>query len=86
MKECFWNIKLLGCYIQLGKDYKLVIIKKNKEGQWVNKIKINFLPLFKKNPFRCNKCGTPYANASQDPDGYGNFYCFKCDPDVEKRL
>ena len=84
MKECFWNIKLLGCYIQLGKDYKLVIIKKNKEGQWVNKIKINFLPLLKKSPYRCNKCGTPYVNASQDPDGYGNYYCSKCDPDVEK--
>ena len=84
MKECFWNIKLLGCYIQFGKDYKLVIIKKNKEGQWVNKIKINFLPLLKKSPFRCKHCGTSLTNASSDPDGYGNFYCSKCDPDVEK--
>ena len=84
MKECFWNIKLLGCYIQLGKDYKFSIIAKNKEGQWVNKIKINFLPLFKKNPFRCKHCGTSLTDASLDPGGYGNFYCSKCNPDIEK--
>lgn len=52
----------------------------------MNKIKSIILFLLKKSPYRCNKCGTPYVNASQDPDGYGNYYCFKCDPDVEKRL
>ena len=84
MKECFWSIKVLSTYIQLGKDYKLSIIGLNKEKQWVKKMEINFLPLLKKSPWRCNKCGTPLANAALEQDGYGIYYCPKCDPDVEK--
>lgn len=64
MKDCFWSIYLFCIYIQFGKDYKLIIIKKNKEGQWVDKIKINFTPLIKLLPNRCKKYGNKLKKGS----------------------
>jgi len=88
MKECFWSIKLLGCYIQLGKDYKLVIIKKNKDGQWVDKIKINFITLIKLLPNRCKRCGNKLkkGNGFMYPlyKGKESSYCLYCNEKIKK--
>lgn len=44
MRECFWSIYKFRTYIQLGKNYTLYVVTKNKEGQWIEKKIINFLP------------------------------------------
>ena len=88
MKDCFWSIYLFCIYIQFGKDYKLVIIKKNKEGQWVDKIKINFITLIKLLPNRCKRCGNKLKKGKSFMDpfykGKEDSYCLYCNEKIKK--
>ena len=62
MRECFWSIYKFRTYIQLGKNYTLYVVRKNKEGQWIEKKIINFLRL-RKGKFlfwRYDNKGNPY--------------------------
>ena len=83
MRECFWSIYKFRTYIQLGKNYTLYVVKKNKEGQWIEKKIINFLPLLRLSPYRCKKCGRKLIREDNPYDswidGYGVYLCPKCD-------
>lgn len=89
MRECFWSIHKFNIYLQLGKNYKLYVIRQNKEKQWVEKMVINFLPLLRKSPYRCSICGTKEIRLFEsygNLDGYSISYCPKCDPNFEKDI
>jgi hypothetical protein len=37
MEECFWSIRILGVYVQLTQKWKLQIVCRNNEGQYVSR-------------------------------------------------
>ena len=88
MREYFWSIYKFKTYIQLGKNYTLYAVIKNKEGQWIEKKIINFLRLLKLSPYRCKKCGRKilyteyFLKKSINEKNYKKikiFYCKHCE-------